>query len=198
MSHLESYTKFTTEMESDEVPQDERIDRLRYWCGQFDEHDLAPNDGQFSYGNMSFRREEGDDSLIITASGTDFGGDLPPERFVGVRTCDNGIVYASGLHKPSSESMLHHALYKFHRETGIPINAIFHGHYDPILERADELGWPVTAQEEEFGTPQLVNSVLAIADQGPFLIMKGHGFISAGESMDQAGELALEKYRMVA
>jgi len=196
MSDVESYTKFETVMDGTDIPQDPRIEELRRWCRIFADKNLAPHEGAYSAGNMSFRVEEGKDALIITASGTDFGGELKPDRFVTVHECSPGnkMVCATGANKPSSEAMMHHALYKFYRERGEDVNWIFHGHSDPMLEHAKELGLPMTTKFVEFGTYELVESVLEIADQGMLLMLNKHGFICMGPTSEEAGNRVLNMY----
>jgi len=181
--------KFRTEVIGREVPQSPPIKELRYWCRKFSSQGFAPVYEGGSYGNLSFRLQESKDQFIITASGIDLGEELSDDCFVKVENCDlkKGVVYASGEREPSSESILHFAIYHERKD----VNAIFHGHSKNILEQANELGIPQTSKEEPYGTIELVQKVLEILDDKAFLIMKNHGFISLGRTMREAGELAL-------
>ena len=49
-----------------------------------------------------------------------------------------------------------------------------------------------TEKEEEYGTVALVQGVLDVLGENNFLIMKNHGFISLGKTMQEAGELSLK------
>ena len=105
--------KFKTEFVSDEIVSDERIERLRYWCNQFHFRNLAPPYQGGSFWNLSFRLKDGYDDIIITGAKTDLGDNLPNDCFVKVESCnfEDRTVYASGTREPSSESMVHFAIY---------------------------------------------------------------------------------------
>lgn len=183
--------KFTPEMVSTQIPTDPRLEKLKYWCTLFHEKKLAPPYSGGSYGNLSFRLEPGKNSFIITASQSSLG-ETENDRFVTVNSIDleKGIVNAEGIRQPSSEAMVHYAIY----EARPDIQAIFHGHCESISSKAEQLGIPITSQEEESGTIELVNRVLEIAGDANFLEMKNHGFIALGTSLDEAGQLTLEMY----
>ncbi len=183
--------KFKTELIGKEIPQDSRLKKLKYWCKQFSSQGLAPTYNGGSCGNLSFRLQEGEQQFIITASGIDLGDELSDDCFVKVENCDlkKGTVYASGAREPSSESILHFAIYQQRKD----VQAIFHGHSKKILEQAEELGIAETTREEDYGTIELVQRVLEILNDKAFLIMKNHGFISLGRTMKEAGS-CLKKY----
>jgi len=181
--------KFKTVLIARILPGDKRIDNLRYWCREFARNNLAPRYDGGSFGNLSFRVSSGENRFIITASGVDLGGVLDEDCFCEVRDVDlkKRIVYASGKNEPSSESMLHCAIYNKRPD----VMAIFHGHFDMASEIWKK-GIPITKNEAPYGTIELVNEVISIVHRGDFLIMKNHGFLSLGKSMDDAGKLALE------
>jgi len=200
MNDFQSYTKFTTERYAFASSTDPRIEQLKHWCREFDKYNLAPIEGMTSAGNMSFRLVEGKDSLVTTASGTIFGGDLAVERFVEVRDIDltKKIVYASCPKNivPSSETIMHFILYQHYRNLGENVNCIFHGHYNPFLERAAELELSMTDKFIPYGTLELAEAVRDIANRGSrFLLIKGHGFISLGVTPEEAGNRTLEMYK---
>ncbi len=85
---------------------------------------------------------------------------------------------------PSSESMLHHEIYKMRPD----VNAIFHGHSGLLLKRGN---LPTTKEEKAYGSIELVKEVSKILNKGNLLLMKNHGFLSLGKSMEEAGKLAL-------
>jgi len=105
---------------------------------------------------------------------------------------DKKIVHAIGKNKPSSESMLHYAIYAGRKE----INAIFHGHSKEILKYGDKLG-VVTEKEMSYGSIELIEEVLKILDKNDFVILKNHGFLSLGKNMEEAGKLVLEKLESI-
>ena len=181
--------KFEVVFISSSPPEDERIAELKEWCLTFHKLGLSPAYNG-SCGNLSFRRNN---SFIITPSGVNFGK-IREDDFVEVKKCDlaKKIVYVIGKNKPSSESMLHYAIYEKRSE----INAIFHGHSREILEHGEELG-VVTAREVPYGSVELLEEVLKILGKNNFIILKNHGFLSLGRSMEEAGEIALEKLRSI-
>jgi L-fuculose-phosphate aldolase len=186
--------KFITEIIGKEVPQDPRIEELKYWCGEFHRLNLAPPYKGGSLGNLSFRLKTDEDPFIITGSRVGLKDKLSDDCFVTVHSCDleEGIVFARGIKEPSSESRLHFAIYNRRKD----VNAIFHGHSEKILACSDKLNIPETKQKAPYGSIELVQSVLEILDDEFFLVMKDHGFISLGKTMKEAGEYTLEMYKM--
>ncbi len=182
--------KFRTEMIDQEAPSDCRLEELKKWCTVFHEKGLAPPYEGGSCGNLSFRIKEGELPFIITGSRIGIKLDLKNDCFVIVVSCDleNKITKVKGTRDPSSEAMLHFAIYQKRPD----VNAVFHGHCREISSNAKRLGIPVTKKEEHYGTLELVKRVLDILDKNPFLEMKNHGFISMGKTMEEAGELALK------
>jgi len=181
--------KFKTEMVGEDVPNDLRLDELKYWCNIFHEKDLAPPYEGGSYGNLSFRLKDNKNSFIITASQSGLDESTTNNRFVTVPRVDlkKGVVYAIGLRKPSSEAMVHYAVYNARPD----VQAVFHGHCDKISRDAEKLSVPITSKEESYGTIALVKRVLETLDDLDFLEMRNHGFLSLGKSLDKAGNLAL-------
>lgn len=187
-----SIVKFKVEFLSDELPQDERIKQLSGWCFRFDESGLTPrlNGTGRSLGNLSFRLEPDIPGFVITGSTLDSKGKLVHDDFVKVLdTCPGKmLVRAEGKRDPSSESMMHYEIYKCRKDAG----AIFHGHDKEITANAVMLGIPETGKEELPGTAELMREVMKILGKNNFIIMKNHGFLSLGKSMDEAGNLALQ------
>ncbi len=186
-------TKFRTEFVGAAITKDGRIDELRFWCSEFHRFNLAPLHKYGACGNLSFRLAEGEIPFIVTASGASFDGTIPSENFVSVQSCDldQGVVYAEGAKRPSSESMFHFAIYDKRRD----VNAVFHGHSPEILSGAGRLGYPETKEEEPYGTVALVRRVLEVLNDTHFLLIKNHGFIALGRTMREAGERALNIYK---
>ncbi len=180
--------KFKVVLNNKKAPDDPRINELIKWCQIFSIKSLAPAYEGGSFGNLSFRLKENSNEFIITASRVVFDQNLSNDCFIKVTGCDfnNGIISADGMREPSSESMLHFAIYQQRPD----INAIFHGHSKEVLEKADKLNLPQTKKEEPYGTIQLVNSVLEIINNHSFIIMKNHGFIALAKTMGEAGQLA--------
>jgi len=185
--------KFKTEFIDNKVPQDPRVDELKYWSNKFQDLNLTPLYKKISLGNLSFRLKENADPFIITASALALKDHLTDDSFVTVYSCDlkEEIVYASGTREPSSESRLHFAIYNQRKD----VNAVFHGHSDKILYYADRLKITTTKQFEDYGSAELVKSVLEVLNDDLFLVMKNHGFLALGKNMEAAGELALQMHR---
>lgn len=187
--------RFKTTIVGVEAPTDNRIQELRYWCGIFHKYNLAPPYEGGSYGNLSFRARQARNynAFIITTAKTSLNLTNCNECFAKVSGVDfeKGIVYASGVKEPSSESMLQFVIYRERPE----INAVFHGHSSEILAVAKGLGVPETEKEAPYGTVALVKEVLEILDRENFLLMKNHGFLSLGKTMQEAGELAMRMHR---
>ena len=192
-----SIVKFKVRFVSRDIPSDERVSQLRSWCVCFNESGLTPKfegTGR-SLGNLSFRIKADDPAFVITGSTLSSKEELAPGDFVTVLNSDpeRKIVLAAGTRDPSSESMMHHEIYTRRNEIG----AIFHGHDREITASAALLGLPETGKEEPSGTTQLLSEVMKILDAGNFLIMKNHGFLSLGKTMDEAGNLAMEIKREI-
>lgn len=185
--------KFRNKIVSKGVPKDPRIKELKYWCREFHLHNLAPPYKGGSHGNLSFRVQNSKASFIITGSRIGLKKALSNNCFVKVSFVDleKGIVYSHGTREPSSETLLHFAIYRQRQD----VNAVFHGHSKQILSCVNKLKIPETKKEASYGTIELVQSVLEILDGNLFLVMKNHGFISLGKTMKEAGELALEIYQ---
>ena len=193
MSQEENHiTKFKTEFTSKISPKDFRVENLRHYAALFAEYELAPPYPGGSHGNLSFRIAPEEESFIITASKTALFDPLENRDFVQVDDVDfdKGIVYAQGERLPSSESMIHYALYLQNPN----INAIFHGHSPDILAKAEELRIPITEKEEPFGTVDLVESVLEISSHRTMVVMKNHGFIGLGLHMEDCWETVFDYF----
>ena len=183
--------RFETAFLSKSPPRDERMGQLVYWCQRFDKLGLAPR----SAGNLSFRKKQG---FIITATGLELRavkkGNLI--EVVKVET-DNQqtLVYAKGRVVPSKESVLHSGIYELRPE----INAVFHTHDQLVVELADELKLPCTEGEQPRGSYELVKEVqrmLCLMEDARYLVLRNHGVIAMGETMETAGSLAEDMNRM--
>lgn len=192
-----SIVKFKVVFVSNESASDKRLGVLSDWCRRFNESGLTPlleGTGR-SLGNLSFRCEPGNPVFVITASGLESKKELKPDDFVRVIKVDpkQKIVFAEGKKVPSMESMMHYEIYTARKDVG----AIFHGHDRKITSCACLLGLPETAKEKPPGTVALLKEVVKILDKENFLIMKNHGFLALGKSMNEAGNLALQTKKKV-
>lgn len=187
-----SIVKFKVDFVSERPPRDQRIDALREWCERFNRAGLTPRFGGTgrSLGNLSFRLSPESHAFVITGSTLDSKDALSNDDFVKVVDADAAkmLVVAEGSKDPSSESMMHCEIYKRRKDVG----AIFHGHDKDITANAKLLGVPETAQEELPGSAGLLAQVVKILKGEKFIIMKNHGFLSLGATMEEAGELAMK------
>ena len=182
----EGKIRFNTVFVSDKIPHDTKLVELKKWSKTFQERGLTPEvQGNFT-GNLSFRSKEG---FVITASGLKDKQDLEDVCFVYVKAYDeeSNTFFVEGQTKPSSESIMHHLIYKACNN----VNAVFHGHNDTIIAHAEEWGLPVTEKEYESGTVELAREVLKVLDDNKLIVLRNHGFVSLGNTMKEAGELAL-------
>lgn len=142
------------------------------------------------------RLKKGSDAFVITVSGIRLKNKLSAKDFFTVIKADpkKTLVWGSGTRPPSSEAMLHEMIYRKRRDVG----AVFHGHDQTILQNARALRIPETKKEEAYGSSKLVWQVERILKKRTLLVMKNHGFISLGSSMDRAGNRALGIHRRVA
>jgi L-fuculose-phosphate aldolase len=177
------------------VARDARARELCAWSLRFHDLGLRPGyrkagGGAASAGNLSFRLREGEEAFVVTPAGTPAVG-LAPNELVLVDKVDEQrkVVYAraaSGF-EPSSESIMHAAVYGARRD----VNAVFHGHSDEILEKAKQLGLAETRRFYDYGTLELAREAVATLGSRSFIVLRGHGFISVGATMREAGERAL-------
>ena len=182
----EGKIRFTSTFVSKNLPNDPRIKELKKWCGEFQKHKLTPEfEGNYT-GNLSFRSKEG---FIITASGLRSKQNLTDECFVFVKRYEeqSNTFFVDGKNQPSSETLMHYLIYRNHKD----INVIFHGHNNSILSKAEKLGIPTTRKKHYPGTKELAKEVLNIIGENRLIVLKNHGFLSLGKTMQEAGELAL-------
>jgi ribulose-5-phosphate 4-epimerase/fuculose-1-phosphate aldolase len=183
----EGKIRFNVIFVSAEVPSDARIEALKEWCRKFQRNGLTPEfEGNYT-GNLSFRCEDG---FVITASGLKSKQNLSNDCFVYVKNYDeqSNSVYVEGRRQPSSEAVMHHLIYKAHKE----VNAVFHGHNEAIILNAEKLGLTVTEKEYESGTAALAREALKALGNNKLVVLRNHGFVSVGKTMKEAGELALD------
>ncbi len=153
------------------------------WCRRFSDLMLVAAEA----GNLSFRFRSG---FIITPTGKS-KAELSPEDLVEVVNCDiaKREVTVRGIFEPSSESMLHRLVYKNRSD----VNAIFHLHDFDVLEKRDDLKIKSTARVMPYGTVELAHEVIsALGKKENYILIRNHGVLACGRSMDEAGELALD------
>lgn len=163
-------------------------DRQPQWCldlapefkGNADrlrEHGMTPKNG----GNMSVRCVEG---FAITASGCNLGI-MEPEEVSYVRDCslNEKTVRYEGPREPSSESFLHHLIYRSRSDA----RAVVHAH-DPATADAP-LGADLeeTPREEPYGTVELARlAIETFKKDRTIIVLRNHGYVAMGRSLTEA------------
>jgi len=170
-------TKFRTVFAGHEPPRDARLDELVNWCRRFARLGIVGK----AMGNLSFRTANG---FIISPTGTD-PTTIAREQFVEVVKADvaKRELTVRGVGEPSSESMMHAAIYAARAE----VNAVFHAHSDELLAAATRLELVVTEREQPYGTSELAAEIMKILDGHDFFIIRNHGFVALGRTIDEAG-----------
>ena len=105
------------------------------------------------------------------------------------------MVYTKGKTVPSKESLLHSGIYQSRPE----INAVFHIHDQLVVILADELMLPSTEGEQPRGSYELakeVDRVLGLTKDTKYLVLRNHGIISMGETLEEAGRLVEDMNKM--
>ncbi len=181
--------KFKVDFLNTSVPVDPRVAELVQWGKIFYEKKLAPFVNGVSAGNLSFRCLPGEKEFVITGSQLGFNNNLSNSDFVRVVDCspENFLVTACGTREPSSESMLHAAIYQNRTD----LNCILHGHSEEILKNSSRLKLIATKTVETYGSFELAESVLKVLEKNNFVVLKGHGFVSLGRTIKEAGERAV-------
>jgi len=183
--------RFQTVFLSSNPPDDERTNQLLYWAERFHRLGLAPK----SAGNLSFRTKEG---FVITATGVALWA-ADKENLVEVLKVEvkqaQTVVCVKGKVIPSKESVLHSGIYDSRSE----INAVFHIHDELVVGLADELRLPCTQGEQPRGSYELVKEVdrmLGLTGDTKYLVVRNHGIISMGETLEEAGRLVEDTNKM--
>jgi L-fuculose-phosphate aldolase len=169
--------KFRTVFAGRESPCDARLGELVSWCRRFAGLGIVGK----AMGNVSFRTANG---FVISPTATDPVG-ITGEQFVEVLKIDiaRRELTVRGAGEPSSESMMHAAVYAARPE----INAVFHAHSDGLLAAAERLGLAVTEREQPYGTPELAAEIVKILNRHYFFIIRNHGFVALGKTIGEAG-----------
>ncbi|MCW4022491.1 MAG: class II aldolase/adducin family protein [Candidatus Bathyarchaeota archaeon] len=182
----EGRIRFDTIFVSAKIPENKKMGELTKWCELFQTLGLTPDFEGKCTGNLSFRSNDG---FVITASGLETKENLCGDCFVHVKYFDeqNNTVFVEGKRSPSSEAMMHFLIYHERKD----VRAIFHGHNSSILMNANKLGLPVTEIEQDFGSIELAKEALKALGESNFVVLRNHGFVSVGKTMEEAGKLAL-------
>lgn len=170
---------------------DHRLTKLNQIAFLFSQLGLTPVHQEGAYGNQSYRTSPS--SFIITKSGMIPDNELKVDNYCEVTgyTSDTTTFLTHGPSVPSSESFLHYDIYM-----NCPhINVILHGHSNLLNNYAYDLSIPTTETFYDYGTQELAQSALDLAQEGiHFFILKDHGFVALGNSIKETGCLVLDSY----
>ncbi len=84
---------------------------------------------------------------------------------------------------PSCEVKIHDFIYKKRPD----VNWIIHLHDDVVLNNPRDL--PITEKYAKFGTQELVDEIAKILNQENYLVIKNHGIIALGSSLEETIQL---------
>ena len=174
-----------------EVPQDPRIDVLIRQAARLAALGLTPSYGPGDHGNLSCRTSAG---CLISARATAKAA-MQPGHFVEVvgrdaSDADQPVrLRCRGLLRPSTDALLHVEVYRLRPDVG----AILHGHDVTALVHAETLGLPMTQQSAATRSP--VDDICALARDHDYLLLREHGFLALGRSIEEAGALYESIYR---
>lgn len=176
--------KFKTVFKSKRVLNNPRIQELINWCTEFKKMGFIGD----CEGNLSFRTDKG---FIVSCARSGFSG-LSSGDFTEVLAADisKKEIFVNGIKEPSSESFMHGEIYARRKD----INAIFHGHSEDFLKYGERLGLPITEKEQPGGSIELMREVVKVLKNNNFILIRNHGFLSLGDTMGTAGNLAVKRY----
>ncbi len=149
----------------------------------------------YGFGNLSIRHLQNqkglslDKSFYISGSQT---GDLELLDHAHIARviqadCEKNKLTATGLCKPSSESLTHAAIY----QTCDSLSVVIHVHSPDIWQHYKALKLPYTESTIPYGTPEMASAVseltahLLNTEQVPLFVMLGHqdGVVIAGSDL---------------
>lgn len=189
MSETHKGIKFNAVFLNKNTPEFPENNELVNWAKKFEKLGLCETYGKGSTGNLSFRTESG---FVITPTGVLFSK-LKESELVMVAECNlkEKTVFVKGLKEPSSEAIMHWMIYNKRPE----INAVFHLHDKNVLEKSDRLNLPKTDKEFPYGSIELAEDVTDSLGNDNYLIIKKHGTVAVGKSMEDTGNLALSVHK---
>ena len=144
---------------------------------------LTPSYGPGDHGNLSCRLAEG---CLISARHTRKATLRPDDLVHAIRAEETAggsrQVLFDGPGVPSTDALLHLRLYARDPALG----AVLHGHDPALLARAEPLGLPITRGSAAVNSRDVFEELVALAAQGPMVLMRDHGFLALAESVASA------------
>ena len=152
---------------------------------------LTPSYGLGDHGNLSCRVGRG---CLISARQTS-KATLREEQLALVtdaeREPSGWRVFYEGLALPSTDALMHLAVYAQRPEIG----AVIHAHDDAVRSRTQALGLPITQLSARVNSLELIDEVQALCARHDYVILRDHGVIALGSSLDAAQARLMDWYR---
>ncbi|BHH83508.1 class II aldolase/adducin family protein [Desulforhopalus sp. 52FAK] len=190
---MESYqgVKFNHIQRKATFTYDDKLTELNRIAYIFSQLGLTPVHPEGAYGNQSYRTPT--DSFIITKSGMTPEAQLQIDNYCEIVDYNSttNTFSTNGTATPSSECFLHNEIY-----SAFPgISVILHGHSSLLNDYTSALNIPETTQFHDYGTMELAQSALELAEEGfLFFMLKDHGFVALGTTIQSAGDMVLDYY----
>jgi len=166
------------------VPVDPSIPLLVWWAHRLAELGLTPCYGPGDHGNLSCRGER---TVLISARETAKATLQPSDvvEILGVEEADDvWTIRCRGLRLPSTDTRLHLHVYAVRPD----VRAIIHGHDPQTLAHVKALRLPMTASSAAVPSRELIQNVCDLIQQDDYLLLRDHGFLAVGRTLDEAGE----------
>lgn len=181
------YAAIHTDGDAPSHPLLARLDQIRTQL--FDLKLVGAYPNGIGYGNVSVRFGEG---CLISGTATGSLRALGPSGYCQVEKFDieKNTVHTIGPVPASSESMTHCAIY----QSLDLIECVLHIHHRTLWEMLLKQGYPATAANIPYGTPEMANTMaLLVSNQNSptgLMVMAGHeeGIVAYGPTVDLAFE----------
>ncbi|MBD3389321.1 MAG: hypothetical protein GF416_09495 [Candidatus Altiarchaeales archaeon] len=179
--------KFETEFVEGDPPHSEIVGEIISAGKALHAMGLTPENA----GNISVRTENG---LLITVGGVS-KGELNPDDVVEVVDFNFSRVKAVGRKEPSSEVPMHWLIYQCYPMA----KAVIHAHDMLAVDNADKLkltaGVHSTKEMASYGTEDQAYQVVEALKHVQYAVIRGHGIVCMGESLDEALELIINVHK---
>lgn len=171
--------------QSTEIPSDPQAEAIIALAKTMHAMGLTPSYGPGDHGNLSCRISRG---ILISARETS-KVDLQPAQLVHVLGKEDALrgprVICRGPALPSTDTLMHLAIYEQRPDIG----AIVHGHDNQLLRRAEALKLSITHTSAKTNSFELIDEMRALSVTHDFMILRDHGFVALGPTLDAAWEL---------
>jgi L-fuculose-phosphate aldolase len=147
---------------------------------------LTPN----ATGNLSIRFGK---RVVITSTGSNLGL-LGPNDFVEAIDYDpsRNLAFVIGEKQPSSELPMHWLIYNNFRD----VQTVIHIYDKRVLKWAEgKKNLPLTHRVQPYGTLELALEALKVLKHSKYVILKQHGVLSVGKTINEAYEEVINYHR---